>query len=101
MRIRLEPEDRRQHIVKAAMRVIERDVTVPLRRGPLATEAKCAQSLVTHYFKSMSAVEFAVVNHGVASDHIPTMAYALVNNMGAALTKEQRAQAAEYLANRS
>ena len=77
MRTRLHPTTRREQILDAAVTAAARSHYMTLKRAEVATEAGCAEGLVTHYFGSMADLREAIIDHAISQGVTAVMRQAI------------------------
>lgn len=75
---RLLPSDRRQQILDAALNVAENIGYRHLTREQVATNAGCAESLVSAYFGTMEKFRRTIMRAAVKNESLPIIAQGLV-----------------------
>lgn len=76
-RTRMTPTDRQQAIIDAALRVAKRKGLANVTKVEVATEAGCAQGLVSHYFTMPDLLD-AAVRQAVRDRELKVIAAAIV-----------------------
>ena len=75
---RLKPDDRKQQILDAALKVARRPGGwSKLTRDAVAREAGCAEGLPSKYFGTMTAFRRAIMRAAIASSCLPIVAQGL------------------------
>lgn len=75
--MRLEPKERTEHLLDAALRLAERSGWQALTRDAIATEAGVSFTLVTHRLGTMDAIRRSVMRHAVVKRCVPVVAQGL------------------------
>ena len=77
--IRLHPDVRKEEILKAALAVASREGGwANLTRITIADEAKCAQSLVSHYFGTMINLRRAIMRAAITSQNLSVISQGIL-----------------------
>ena len=75
---RLKPDDRKQEILDAAIKVAARPGGwAKLTRDAVAKEAECAEGLVSRYFGTMVAFRRAIMRAAIVGERLPVIAQGL------------------------
>lgn len=91
--------DRKANILQAAIRLAERDGFVALSRDNVAREAKVSGGLVLYFWFAMDELKKAVVQHAIATEHLPILvqSMAMGNPVALAAPRKLRQAAAKTL----
>lgn len=98
---RLLPQDRKTEIIDAALRVAERPGAYSkLTRVGIATEAGCAEGLVSRYFGTMNAFKRVVMRAAIQRSNLSIIAQGLAcgDNVAAKVHPDIKNQALKNLA---
>lgn len=97
---RLDPKQRTQQILSAAVKVAKRNGYLNITREDVAAEAGCSIGLVTLRFQTMTQLKRAVIRHAVKEQVLEVIAQGIVAKDAHALRapEELRKQAVAALA---
>jgi DNA-binding transcriptional regulator YbjK len=85
MKRRLDPTIRRNEILQAALSVAERVGCKQLTRIQVAQKARCAESLISSYFGTMTQFRRTIMRAAVKTKNLKIIAYGLVEKDNHAL----------------
>lgn len=96
---RIEPDARRESILRAALRVAEADNFSNVTRETVANAAEVSLSLVTHYFGSMDLLRNEIMQAAVDEPVLAVLAQGLASRHVIALAASEtlKQKAARYL----
>ena len=78
MKRRLNPDDRKNEILQAALNVAEAVGCKQLTRIQVARKARCAESLVSSYFGTMTQFKRAIMRAAIKTERLKIIAYGIV-----------------------
>ena len=78
MKRRLDPKDRRDEILQAALNVAEKVGCKQLTRIQVAQKARCAESLVSSYFGTMAQFKRTIMRAAIRTERLKIIAYGIV-----------------------
>jgi AcrR family transcriptional regulator len=76
---RLEPKERRDEILSAAVALAAKGNYQNITRDDVAAKAKCSTGLVTKYFSTMTQLKRAVMREAVAKGNVKVIAQGLAD----------------------
>lgn len=77
-RTRLKPDDRRGHIVKAALKEAEKVGFAQVRRKAVAERARCSEALVTHYVGTVPQLQRLIIGEALREGNQRVIAQGII-----------------------
>jgi AcrR family transcriptional regulator len=74
---KLNGDDRREQLLKAAVRLSARGSYLKITRAEIATDAGCTTNLVTHYFGTVIQLRRAIMRRAIADNNLSVVAQGL------------------------
>ena len=90
--------ERREHILKSAVRVAERVGYFRITRRQIATEAEVSDGLVQHHFHNQETIREAVLKEAIRTENLQVVGQAAVlKNSDSEIPAELAARAVRFI----